>query len=73
MKTTKKSRMVVDELKDNNFECIHNLHILLDSRKKAVEKINKMFNLNIKVDIKEHLKEKEEEENDQSQRQIDRI
>lgn len=65
----KKSRMVVDELKDNNFECIHNLHILLDSRKKAVEKINKLFNLNIKVDIKEHLKEKEEEKNEESERQ----
>ena len=58
----KKSRMVVDELKDNNYECLHNLHILLDSRKKAVEKINRLFNLNISVDIKTHLKEKEEKE-----------
>ena len=58
----KKSRMIVDELKDNNFECLHNLHILLDSRKKAVEKINRLFNLNISVDIKPHLKEKEEKE-----------
>ena len=58
----KKSRMVVDELKDNNFECLHNLHILLDSRKKAVEKINRLFNLDITVDIKPHLKEKEEKE-----------
>ena len=58
----KKSRMIVDELKDNNFECLHNLHILLDSRKKAVEKINSLFNLNISVDIKPHLKEKEEKE-----------
>ena len=58
----KKSRMVVDELKDNNYECLHNLHILLDSRKKAVEKINRLFNLNISVDIKSHLKEKEEKE-----------
>ena len=58
----KKSRMVVDELKDNNYECLHNLHILLDSRKKAVEKINRLFNLDISVDIKPHLKEKEEKE-----------
>ena len=58
----KKSRMIVDELKDNNYECLHNLHILLDSRKKAVEKINKLFNLNISVDIKSHLKEKDEKE-----------
>lgn len=58
----KKSRMIVDELKDNNFECLHNLHILLDSRKKAVEKINRLFNLDISVDIKPHLKEKEEKE-----------
>ena len=58
----KKSRMIVDELKDNNFECLHNLHILLDSRKKSVEKINRLFNLNISVDIKPHLKEKEEKE-----------
>ena len=58
----KKSRMIVDELKDNNYECLHNLHILLDSRKKAVEKINRLFNLNISVDIKPHLKEKEEKE-----------
>ena len=58
----KKSRMIVDELKDNNFECLHNLHILLDSRKKAVEKINRLFNLDISVDIKPHLNEKEEKE-----------
>ena len=58
----KKSRMIVDELKDNNYECLHNLHILLDSRKKAVEKINRLFNLHISVDIKPHLKEKEEKE-----------
>lgn len=58
----KKSRMIVDELKDNNYECLHNLHILLDSRKKAVEKINRLFNLNISVDTKPHLKEKEEKE-----------
>ena len=38
------------------------MHILLDSRKKAVEKINRLFNLNISVDIKPHLKEKEEKE-----------
>ena len=70
----KKSRMVVDELKDNNYECLHNLHILLDSRKKAVEKINRLFNLDISVDIKQHLKEKEEkkekdDEYSESQRQ----
>ena len=70
----KKSRMIVDELKDNNYECLHNLHILLDSRKKAVEKINRLFNLNISVDIKPHLKEKEEKEekeneNSEGQRQ----
>ena len=58
----KKSRMIVDELKDNNFECLHNLHILLDSRKKAVEKINRLFNLDISVSIKQHLREKEEKE-----------
>ena len=58
----KKSRMVVDELKDNNFQCLHNLHILLDSRTKAVEKINRLFNLDISVDVKQHLKEKEEKE-----------
>lgn len=58
----KKSRMIVDELKDNNYECLHNLHILLDSRKKAVEKINRLFNLDISVDIKPHLKEKEEKD-----------
>lgn len=58
----KKSRMITDELRDNNVECIHNMHILLDSRKKAVEKINSLFNLNISVDIKPHLKEKEEKE-----------
>ena len=69
----KKSRMVVDELKDNNYECLHNLHILLDSRKKAVEKINRLFNLDVSVDIKPHLKEKEKEVKDdeysESQRQ----
>lgn len=63
----KKSRMVVDELKDNNYECLHNLHILLDSRKKAIERINNIFGLNISVDIKEHLREKEVENNDTGQ------
>ena len=65
----KKSRMIVDELKDNNYECLHNLHILLDSRKKAVEKINRLFNLNISVDIKPHSKEKEEKDDEYSESQ----
>ena len=34
----------------------------LPTSKKAVEKINRVFNLNISVDIKPHLKEKEEKE-----------
>ena len=67
----KKSRMVVDELKDNNYECLHNLHILLDSRKKAVEKINRLFNLDISVDIKQYLKEKEEKEEKEKEEKDD--
>ena len=67
----KKSRMIVDELKDNNFECLHNLHILLDSRKKAVEKINRLFNLDISVDIKPYLKEKEEKEEKEKEEKDD--
>ena len=67
----KKSRMIVDELKDNNYECLHNLHILLDSRKKAVEKINRLFNLDISVDIKPYLKEKEEKEEKEKEEKVD--
>ena len=67
----KKSRMITDELRDNNVECIHNMHILLDSRKKAVEKINRLFNLDISVDIKSHLKEKEEKDEKEEKEEKD--
>lgn len=51
--TTKKERMITDEVIRNQGGTIASRYSRLDSRRKAVKKINKMFGLNITVDYRE--------------------
>ena len=60
--TTKRERLVVDEVNSNNDEIENNLDTFFTARKKAVEEINKKFGTNIEVKINQnyvkHMKEK---------------
>lgn len=49
----KKERLVSDEVTRSQGGTISSRHSRLESRRKAVEKINEMFNLNISVDYRE--------------------
>lgn len=51
--TTKKERMITDEVIRNQGGTIASRYSRLESRRRAVKKINKMFGLNITVDYKE--------------------
>lgn len=51
--TTKKERMITDEVIRNQGGTIASRYSRLESRRKAVKKINKMFKLNITVDYRE--------------------
>lgn len=51
--TTKKERMITDEVIRNQGGTIASRYSRLDSRRRAVKKINKMFGLNITVDYRE--------------------
>jgi hypothetical protein len=51
--TTKKERMITDEIIRNQGGTIASRYSRLDSRRRAVKKINKMFGLNITVDYRE--------------------
>lgn len=50
---TKKERLVVDEVNTNKVETYSQLNLWLDSLKECLKSINKMFNLNIKVKVRE--------------------
>lgn len=50
---TKKERMITDEVIRNQGGTIASRHSRLESRRRAVKKINKMFGLNITVDYRE--------------------
>lgn len=52
--TTKRERLVVDEVNSNNDEIENNLDTFFTARKKAVEEINKKFKLEIEVDINQN-------------------
>lgn len=54
--TTKKERMITDEVIRNQGGTIASRYSRLDSRRRAVKKINKMFGLNITVDYREEFK-----------------
>lgn len=58
---TKKERMVTDEVVRNMGGVIASRYSRLDSRRKAVEEINKMFGLNIEVNYKEDYREADDE------------
>lgn len=49
--TDKRERMIVDEVNANNEEIMASIDTDLRLRKKACEEINKMFNLNVSVEI----------------------
>lgn len=51
--TTKKERMITDEVIRNQGGTIASRYSRLESRRRAVKKINKMFELNITVDYRE--------------------
>lgn len=51
--TTKKERMITDEIIRNQGGTIASRYSRLESRRRAVKKINKMFGLNITVDYRE--------------------
>lgn len=51
--TTKKERMITDEVIRNQGGTIASRYSRLDSRRRAVKKINKMFGLNITVDYRD--------------------
>lgn len=52
--TTKRERLVVDEVNSNNDEIENNLDTFFTTRKKAVEEINEKFGLKIEVDINQN-------------------
>ena len=53
--SAKKERLITAEIDENDSECQINLNQMLKSRKKAVEKINKLFETNIEVKLNEIL------------------
>lgn len=53
---SKKGNMIEAEVQANDAMLLINLNDMVDSRKRAAEKINKMFGLNWSVDIAEELK-----------------
>ena len=63
--TSKRERLVVDEVNSNNDEIENNLDTYFSARKQAVDEINKKFGLEITVEINQnyvkHMREKEEQ------------
>lgn len=58
----KKGNMIADEVGGNDAMLLQNISDMLNQRKIMVEKINKMFNLNVSVDLAPELKYNEEKE-----------
>ena len=60
--TSKRERLVVDEVNSNNDEIENNLDTFFTARKNAVDEINKKFDLNITVEVNQnyvkHIREK---------------
>ena len=50
MGSVNKERLLTSEANANNFECRSKAELWLDTLKKCVEKVNKMFGTNIRVD-----------------------
>lgn len=59
--TTKKERMITDEVIRNQGGTIASRYSRLESRRRAVKKINKMFGLNITVDYREDYQSTDDE------------
>lgn len=62
--TEKKERLITSEINENDVELKMNLNIMLNQRKKAVEKINKLFDTDISIDVSDFLKEVKENESE---------
>lgn len=60
----KKAQVSEDELQINNQLLVISLDDMLKARKEGVERVNKLFGLNIKVDISESFKIEEKEQED---------
>ena len=61
LNTTKKERMVTDEVIRNQGGVIASRYSRLNARREAAEKINKMFDLNIEVNYREDYREADDE------------
>lgn len=61
--TTKKERMITDEVIRNQGGTIASRYSRLESRRRAVKKINKMFGLNITIDYREDFQSTDIENN----------
>ena len=61
LNTTKKERMVTDEVIRNQGGTIASRYSRLEARREAVEKINKMFGTNIEVNYREDYREADDE------------
>lgn len=55
----KKGNLIQAEINDNNVPSLLNLSDMFEERKKCVEKVNKLFETNITVDLSDELKEVE--------------
>lgn len=71
--TTKKERMITDEVIRNLGGTIASRYSRLESRRRAVKKINKMFGLNITVDYREDFQGKDIENNTSGGDSIEQI
>lgn len=60
----KKGNMIADEIGGNDSMLLQNVTDMLNQRKKLCENINKLFNLNVTVDLCPELKYNEEKEED---------
>ena len=65
--TSKRERLISDEANANNEEIQTIVELWLDNLKKCCDKVNKMFNLNIGIELRH--KEEEQYANDIEQRE----
>lgn len=51
--TVKKERMIKDEVNSNNMECMINVNSMIDTIKRDLDGVNKMYGLNLRLELKE--------------------
>ena len=52
-KSDKRERLVTEEVESDSMMLLFNIHDMLEQRQKACEEINKIFNLNMSVELSE--------------------